>query len=339
MKRILIVAAGLLLGAGCSATPTLVYKPGPPEAGVARVPVRLAVLPFADGTEDFTRRGKVLEPETLRFNLAKSGIDGQINALTPAFFAKSFAEELAASGRFRSVRFLYDASELVDEDYRIEGTVDKATVSGAWNQPNDFVLRFRAMRAADSLPVWEKTVSRSYVNTPDLYAGCGASDRRCQADRGQAHMNEVMRGIFSEAGAALAAALRPGANSPFPPGSPGDPPSGPVVGVGLEVRTLNGELFVVRAIEGNPAAKAGIRSGDSIVSVDGWSTRGEEVAVAAARIRGVKGTPVTLGILREGWRTERAFTLIRDVLREGTPAPAPAEKSVDETIEGILKGN
>ena len=199
LKRLLLGGLLLLLAAGCSTTPTFVYKPGPPEAGVTRVPVKLAVLPFADGTEDFIRRGKVLEPETLRFNLAKSGIDGQINALTPAFFAKSFAEELAASGRFRSVRFLSTAAELVDEDYRIEGTVENATVSGAWNQPNDFVLHFRALRGEDRLPVWEKTVSRSFVNTPDLYAGCGTFDRQCQFDRGQARMNEVIRGIFLEA--------------------------------------------------------------------------------------------------------------------------------------------
>jgi hypothetical protein len=199
MKRFLLGGLLLLLAAGCSTTPTFVYKPGPPEAGVARVPVKLAVLPFADGTEDFIRRGKVLEPETLRFNLAKSGIDGQINALTPAFFAKSFAEELAASGRFRSVRFLSTAAELVDEDYRIEGTVEKATVSGAWNQPNDFVLHFRAMRQVDQLPVWEKTVSRSYVNTAELYAGCSTFDRQCQFDRGQAQINELFRGIFLEA--------------------------------------------------------------------------------------------------------------------------------------------
>jgi len=198
MKRLLGVALLLLLTAGCSTTPTFVYKPGPPEAGVAKVPVKLAILPFADGTEDFIRRGKVLEPETLRFNLAKSGIDGHINALTPAFFAKSFSEELAASGRFRSVRFLSTVAELVDEDYRIEGTVEKATVSGAWNQPNDFVLRFRAMRKVDE-PVWEKTVSRSYVNTAELYAGCSAFDRQCQFERGQARMNEVIRGIFLEA--------------------------------------------------------------------------------------------------------------------------------------------
>ncbi len=207
MKKLLFLAISLLLAAGCSATPTFVYKPGPPEAGLTRVPVKLAVLPFSDGTEDFTRRGKVLEPETLRFNLAKSGIDGHINALTPAFFAKSFAEELAASGRFRSVRFLSTAAELVDEDYRIEGTVENATVSGAWNQPNDFVLHFRALRGEDRLPVWEKTVSRSYVNTAELYAGCSAFDRQCQFDRGQARMNELFRGIFLEARQDLLASL------------------------------------------------------------------------------------------------------------------------------------
>jgi hypothetical protein len=227
MKRILFAAAAAALAAGCSVNSTFVFKPGPPEAVAAKSPRKLAVFPFADGTEDFTRRGKVFEPETLRWNLAKCGIDGQITALTPAFLAKSFAEDLSASARFRSVRFLHDASELADEDVRIEGTVEKATVSGAWNQPNDFVFRFRALRAADPLPVWEKTVIRSFASTPDVYAGCGETDFQCRVDRGHAGLNVMLRGMFREAGQDLAAALARGPGGTDGPGD-GNPEPDPV---------------------------------------------------------------------------------------------------------------
>jgi C-terminal processing protease CtpA/Prc len=63
------------------------------------------------------------------------------------------------------------------------------------------------------------------------------------------------------------------------------------------------------------------------------------LADAVGRIRGVMGTPVTLGVSRPGWNAPRAFTLTREALKEGAPAPAQAPpKSVDEEIEGILKG-
>ncbi len=229
MKSLLVATVALLLMVGCGINSTFVYKPGPPEAGGAKLPVKIAVLPFKDGTEDFTKRGGVLAPETLYYNLAKAGIGGQITALTPDLWAKAFADDMAAAGVFRAARFVYTTSELVDEDLYIEGTVEKATVSGAWVNPNEFTLGLRALRRTEKKPVWEKEVTRAWKNTQaTLYKGCGSMSIQCMVDRHHADTNRVMREMFAEARADLVATLavlsgsRAGEDGLPPAASPGE---------------------------------------------------------------------------------------------------------------------
>ena len=60
------------------------------------------------------------------------------------------------------------------------------------------------------------------------------------------------------------------------------------------------ELAIDAPIPGSPAEAAGIQPGDVIVSVDGKPLDGLTLDKATALIKGPKGTPVTLGILRNG---------------------------------------
>lgn len=76
--------------------------------------------------------------------------------------------------------------------------------------------------------------------------------------------------------------------------------SGNFGGVGIEISTRGGVLTVVAPLKGSPAERAGIKSGDAIIEVNGESTAGLSVDEAASRIRGQEGTPVTLTIFREG---------------------------------------
>lgn len=92
MVRILIAVLFLGMMAGCGVNSTFVYKPGAPAADRLMLPVKIAVLPFVDGTEDFTRRGSVFDGDSLAYNLAKAGWGGVITALTPELWAKAFAE-------------------------------------------------------------------------------------------------------------------------------------------------------------------------------------------------------------------------------------------------------
>jgi carboxyl-terminal processing protease len=81
-----------------------------------------------------------------------------------------------------------------------------------------------------------------------------------------------------------------------------DQTSGELSGVGirLEVSEKSKVLTVVEPIENSPALKAGIKTGDHIVSINGKSTQGMTVEDASNLIRGDVGTKVNLEIRRSG---------------------------------------
>jgi len=70
-------------------------------------------------------------------------------------------------------------------------------------------------------------------------------------------------------------------------------------GIGVEVTVEDDTLTVIAPLDDSPAARAGIRPGDAILSIDGQLLRNEPLGVAITRIRGEPGTVVKLGIGRE----------------------------------------
>ncbi len=76
--------------------------------------------------------------------------------------------------------------------------------------------------------------------------------------------------------------------------------AGTYSGVGAGIEKKRGQLTVTRVFPGSPAAAAGIRRGDVIVTVDGKPTAGVTADVNAARIQGPAGTLVRLQIRRAG---------------------------------------
>lgn len=93
-----------------------------------------------------------------------------------------------------------------------------------------------------------------------------------------------------------------------------DEMSGQFEGVGMEVAVKDDVLTVVTPLKGTPAEKAGIRSGDKILEINGTSTQGVDVGAAIKQIRGPKGTQVTLLMLRSGWEKPRDVKVTRDVI-------------------------
>ena len=75
---------------------------------------------------------------------------------------------------------------------------------------------------------------------------------------------------------------------------------GRFVGIGVEVDASDGLITVIKPIEGSPAEHAGLRPGDQVVAIDGWSTQGKPLDHVVRRIRGERGTPVRLHIRRVG---------------------------------------
>ena len=103
--------------------------------------------------------------------------------------------------------------------------------------------------------------------------------------------------------------------------------SGQFEGIGAEIATKAADgtegctplgtacrLVVTRPLDGSPAERAGLQAGDIVLSVDGTSLDGLTVDGARDRIRGPKGTVVTLSIQR-GTGGPLSFTITRDVVQ------------------------
>ena len=80
-------------------------------------------------------------------------------------------------------------------------------------------------------------------------------------------------------------------------------------------------LTIMSAIEGTPAYRAGLQTGDIIVKIDDVATRSMHMEDAVQKMRGKKGAPVTLTIERPGkpWpdgsTKPRTMTLVRELIK------------------------
>ena len=84
--------------------------------------------------------------------------------------------------------------------------------------------------------------------------------------------------------------------------------SGEYNGIGIDVGVdQDGNIIVVAPVDGSPAAKAGIQSGDAILAVDGTSTDGLSLDQASQLLRGKLGSKVTLEL--QGQDQPRPYTV------------------------------
>jgi len=90
--------------------------------------------------------------------------------------------------------------------------------------------------------------------------------------------------------------------------------SGSFGGVGMVITIRGGVLTVVAPIEDTPADKANIKPGDIILKIDGMSTQGMTTEEAARKLRGSRGTKITLTILSKGQSKPREVSLKRDII-------------------------
>ncbi len=85
-------------------------------------------------------------------------------------------------------------------------------------------------------------------------------------------------------------------------------------GIGIEITVKDDMLTVVSPIEDTPAFEAGIQAGDRIIKIEGESTKDMSLVEAVKKLRGQKGSEVTISIHREGWTDLQDFTIVRDVI-------------------------
>lgn len=86
-------------------------------------------------------------------------------------------------------------------------------------------------------------------------------------------------------------------------------------GVGMELGLKDKRIIVVAPLKDSPSERAGIRSGDFVIAVDGKSTEGFGVDDAVQIIRGKKGTPVKISLQREGVSEPIVVTIVRDTIQ------------------------
>ncbi|HZD53944.1 MAG TPA: S41 family peptidase [Woeseiaceae bacterium] len=91
--------------------------------------------------------------------------------------------------------------------------------------------------------------------------------------------------------------------------------SGRYSGVGIEVSAEDSELKVITPIDNTPAQRAGIRSGDTILSVDGVPVDPGRMHETIERMRGHPGTQVRLTIGRASEEEPLLFTMRRESIQ------------------------
>ncbi len=86
-------------------------------------------------------------------------------------------------------------------------------------------------------------------------------------------------------------------------------------GLGIEITQRNGVLTVVSPIEDTPAFRAGVRSGDQIIKIDGKFTKDMSLVEAVKLMRGAEGTKIKLTLRRENEPDWINMTLAREVIQ------------------------
>jgi carboxyl-terminal processing protease len=122
----------------------------------------------------------------------------------------------------------------------------------------------------------------------------------------------AIRGMLESLGDPYSRYMEPTANSEMKVRLDGE-----FYGVGIQIGMKTNQLTVIAPIEGTPAYRAGIKSKDKIIKIDGKSTAGMALEDAVSRIRGPKQTQVVLTLIRPSDEVAKEFdiAMIRDVVK------------------------
>ena len=90
--------------------------------------------------------------------------------------------------------------------------------------------------------------------------------------------------------------------------------TGAYSGLGIEVAQMDDQLRIVTPIDDTPAARAGIKPGDVIVSIDGKNVQPDAIDEALKQLRGPPGSKITLGILHADAKAPIMIALVRETI-------------------------
>lgn len=86
------------------------------------------------------------------------------------------------------------------------------------------------------------------------------------------------------------------------------------IGIGAEITRSNGKFIIVAPVKSSPADKAGLQPYDEIVRIEGERLDGDSLQDVVKRIRGRKGTAVSLTIYRPDLNKHLEVSVIRDAI-------------------------
>ena len=108
----------------------------------------------------------------------------------------------------------------------------------------------------------------------------------------------------------------------------GEEISGSFGGVGMEIAIQDGVLTVIAPLKGTPAYKAGVKTGDKIISIDDKPALGMSTEEAIMLIRGKSGTSVSITFGREGVKEP----IIKSIVRDNINIPTTETKLTKEGV-------
>jgi carboxyl-terminal processing protease len=89
-------------------------------------------------------------------------------------------------------------------------------------------------------------------------------------------------------------------------------------GIGILLMPRDGRFYVRLVFPGTPADRSGLQPFDRIVAIEGRSTEGMTTEDVASRVRGPRGTPVTITVRRAGHPSPLSFRVVREPIRVPT---------------------
>ncbi len=117
----------------------------------------------------------------------------------------------------------------------------------------------------------------------------------------------AIKGMVNSIGDPYTSFMTPKENKEFQDGL-----EGTLEGIGAELTLRNGFLTVISPLKNSPAKRAGLQPEDIIYKIDGEITEDMTLEQAVMRIRGEKGTAVTLTIIRNNHTEPIEMTIIRE---------------------------
>lgn len=184
------------------------------------------------------------------------------------------------------------------------------------------VESYKQPDGVDMTPIWK---AWSIIDDKFVPASVASTTKQATttAGKNQERVWGMVGGLAASLGDPYTFFLPPQENKDF-----SDDLSGAFEGVGMEIAVRDQVLTVVSPLKGTPAEKAGIKSGDRVLKIDGTDTHGMDVSTAVHIIRGPKDTQVTLYMYRDGWKGPQDVKVTRDVIN----VPIVTTKKRDDGI-------